>query len=136
MAEETTYRSCFVCGQDNPIGLHLNYEYTDGEARAHLEIDPVYAGYPGVVHGGIVTALLDEIMVKTIENLGIWAVTANIEVRFRHPVPVKTPLQLTGRLTKGKTKMFRTEGILASEDGAILAEASAVFVKNPGLSSQ
>ncbi|MHB1652838.1 MAG: PaaI family thioesterase [Desulfitobacteriaceae bacterium] len=129
--EENTYRLCFVCGPENPIGLHLTYNYSDGEAKAIIVVDEVFAGYPGVAHGGIVTALLDEIMVKTIENLGIWAVTASMEVRFRHPTPVNVPLYLSGGLTKGKSKMFRTEGKLALEDGTILAEASAIFVKNP-----
>lgn len=131
--EETAYRHCFVCGMDNPIGLHLTYEFDNEEARAKITIDDVYGGYPGVVHGGIVTALLDEIMAKTIENLGIWAVTAKLEVHFRRPTPVNTPLVLTGKMVKGKTRLFRTEARLTLEDGTPLAEATAVFAKNPEL---
>lgn len=131
--EEKAYRQCFVCGQENPIGLHLTYEFDDREARAVIALDDDYGGYPGVVHGGIVTALLDEIMAKTVENLGIWAVTASIEVHFRRATPVHTPLILTGKLVKGKTRMFRTEAKLTLEDGTTLAEATAVFVKNPEL---
>lgn len=134
--EENTYRLCFACGQENPIGLHLKYDYIDGEAKAQIILPDNFAGYPGVVHGGIVSTLLDEIMAKTIENLGVWAVTANLEVRFRQLTPVNIPLFLTGKLTKGKSRMFRTEAVLSLEDGTVLAEANAIFVKNPELDSQ
>lgn len=133
--EEQEYKHCFVCGQENPIGLHLTYEFDNQEARAVIALDEVYGGYPGVAHGGIVTALLDEIMAKTVENLGIWAVTASLEVHFRRPTPVNTPLVLSGKLVKGKTRMFRTEASLTLEDGTPLAEAAAVFVKNPELAA-
>ncbi|CAA7600697.1 Thioesterase superfamily [Acididesulfobacillus acetoxydans] len=129
--EENTYRLCFVCGMDNPRGLRVSYRHKDGETSAKVIIEDAFAGYPGIVHGGIVTTLLDETMAKTIEHLGIWAVTASIEVSFRCPTPVNTPLVLLGRRVKGETRLFRTEATLCLEDGTVLAEARAVFVKSP-----
>ncbi|KLU60197.1 thioesterase superfamily protein [Peptococcaceae bacterium CEB3] len=129
--EESTYRLCFVCGMDNHGGLRVRYTYANEEASAKVIIEDTFAGYPGVVHGGIVTTLLDETMAKTIEHLGIWAVTASMEVRFRHPTPVNTPLLLLGRRVKGETRLFRTEATLSLEDGTVLAEANGVFVKSP-----
>jgi len=124
-----TYQSCFVCGQKNPVGLHLPYYY-DGEiAKAELVIGEGYAGYPGIVHGGIVTALLDEIMEKAIEGLKMWAVTANLNVNFRQPTPTNEMLHLTGWITKSGSRIFRTAAQITLEDGKILAEAEGIFVK-------
>lgn len=124
-----TYQACFVCGKDNPVGLQLPYYYDGEMARAELVIGDRYAGYPGIVHGGIVTALLDEIMEKAIEGLKIWAVTANLNVSFRQPTPTNEVLQLTGWITKPGSRVFRTAAKITLVDGKILAEAEGVFVK-------
>lgn len=124
-----TYQGCFMCGQDNHIGLHLRHYYEGEVARAELTIGDNYAGYPGIVHGGIVSALLDEIMEKAVERLQIWAVTANLNVRFRNPAPTNTPLYLSGWIIKEGSKIFKTEGKLILGDGLVVAEAEGVFVK-------
>ena len=123
------YNECFVCGAKNPYGLHLQCRYEDGVALAEVKIPGQYAGYPGVVHGGIVTALLDEIMAKAIEQTGVWSVTANLEVRFRNPVPTESMLYLRGEIAKGGGKIFRTKGSVSLEDGTVAAEATGVFVR-------
>ena len=53
---------CFACGPKNPIGLHLEFQLADGKFRAHKALASEYQGYSGIVHGGIVTTLLDEAM--------------------------------------------------------------------------
>jgi acyl-coenzyme A thioesterase PaaI-like protein len=63
MEKQPNSRMCFVCGIDNPIGLHLAF-YTDDEGRciAHFRPKPAHQGYPGQLHGGVISSLLDEAM--------------------------------------------------------------------------
>ena len=74
---------CFACDWNNPAGLGIRF-YTDGQG-AYGEYIPteVYQGYKGIVHGGILAALLDEVMAKALAAHGIDGVTAKLEVRFR-----------------------------------------------------
>lgn len=127
--EEYTYDQCFVCGVGNPYGLKLTFRYDDGASLAETRIPAHFAGYPGVVHGGIVSALLDEIMAKAIEHTGVWSMTANLEVRFRNPAPTEQLLLLRGEIVKGGGKIFRTKGTITLEDGTVAAEATGVFVR-------
>lgn len=126
---EYTYDQCFVCGANNPYGLKLTFRFDDGAALADTMIPSHFAGYPGVVHGGIVSALLDEIMAKAIEHTGVWSMTANLEVRFRKPTPTGKLLRLRGEIVKGGGKIFRTKGTITLEDGTVAAEATGVFVR-------
>ncbi|WP_206808586.1 PaaI family thioesterase [Paradesulfitobacterium ferrireducens] len=131
--EEYTYDECFVCGVNNPYGLKLTFRYENGAALAETMIPAHFAGYPGVVHGGIVSALLDEIMAKAIEQTGVWSMTANLEVRFRKPTPTGTGLSLRGEIVKGGGKIFRTKATITLEDGTVAAEATGVFVRRDNL---
>jgi len=128
----SAYSGCFVCGQDNPLGLHLDARSENGQAQAKLTVRESFAGYPGIVHGGVTTALLDEIMVKAIEGLGSAVVTASLEVKFRQTVPTGVELLLQARVLKQGERIFRAAGELYLPDGTLAAEASGTFVKAPG----
>ena len=83
---------CFGCGKHNPNGLHLELEVSEGRAAARFTGERIHQGYDETLHGGVVTALLDETMGWAIFQSGIWAVTARIAVTFRKPVRVGEPL--------------------------------------------
>ena len=77
-------RGCFVCGRENPMGLAARWTNHPecGEVRATVEIPEHFNGYPGTVHGGILSALLDEAAVRTalldggfVSSASAWAVT-------------------------------------------------------------
>ena len=79
--------SCFACGPDNPRGLHLVFEKTaDGAMTAEWIPEPEMEGYQGIVHGGLVSTVLDEAMAKVVDASGAKALTAELRVRFRQQV--------------------------------------------------
>lgn len=123
-----TYDKCFVCGMANPIGLKLSFSYDEaGHASAKCNLSEAYEGYPGVIHGGIISTLLDEVMAKAVLKSGNVAFTANLTMRFRHPVPSDTSLHLEGWIVENKSRTIKTAASIS--DGSIVyAEAEAIFV--------
>ncbi|MDD4276563.1 MAG: PaaI family thioesterase [Candidatus Cloacimonetes bacterium] len=127
MAEEK-YDRCFVCGKANPIGLKIDFSYDEsGAAYATLAVDEVFEGYPGVVHGGILSTLLDEVMAKAIIQSGKIAVTAKLSISYRKALTSGQRVQIKGWITKAKTRIISTAASISDESG-IYAEAEAVFV--------
>jgi acyl-coenzyme A thioesterase PaaI-like protein len=127
-------RHCFVCGLENPFGLQLKfYESAPGEVTAEYTAPDHYQGYPGVVHGGIVAAMLDEVTGRA--HMGgdppRFMYTARLEIRYRKNVPVGQPLRLVGRAGKSKRRSAVSTGTIYDGDGNILAEADALMVDVP-----
>lgn len=122
---------CFACGTDNPIGLKLAFIRGTNlnEVWAQFTPDSVHQGYPGIMHGGLVTTLLDEAMAKVINFRGLTAVTATLEVKFRNPVPIGAPLKITGELVDEKARRCSIQARVEDESGKVLAEATSVFIK-------
>src|SRR5688500_10191072 len=91
-------RWCYACGDLNPIGFHLHFGMEDDWAVAPFVATQEHQGYPGFVHGGVVSTLLDEAMGWATYGRGIWAITARMETRFRAIVPIDVPLEVRGRI--------------------------------------
>lgn len=125
---------CFVCGRKNPRGLYMKF-YDNGrnEVMAHHTIPAVYQGYPGVVHGGIVAAVLDEAVgrVALIGNHHHFMFSLKLEVKYRHPVPTETPLQIIGRVIKLRGRLGQAEGHILLPDGTLAAEATMTLADVP-----
>jgi len=122
---------CFACGRANPIGLHLEYDVARGRAETRFVPRREHTGYDGLVHGGIVTALLDETMGWAIFHQGVWGVTARITVTFRQPVNVGDELVVGGTVTKETRRAIETHGEVRDAASALLAESDATFLVMP-----
>ncbi len=119
---------CFACGPNNPYGLKLKIDVKpDGESYVEFVPRREYEGYPGIMHGGITSTILDEIMVYACKSYGVDVVTAKIEVRFLKPVPIGKKLIAKGKVVEKKGKAYITEGKIEGEDLNILAKAKATF---------
>lgn len=132
-------RHCFVCGLENPVGLRLAFYSTGpGEATCDYVAPEHYQGYPGVVHGGIVASMLDEIVGRAAMEAGPdrFMMTARLEVRYRQPVPIGVPLRLVGRLISRRARAASAAGQILLPDGTIGAEAEALLVDVPDMPSQ
>jgi uncharacterized protein (TIGR00369 family) len=132
MQKQPNSRMCFVCGMQNPIGLKaFFYQDEEGRVVAHFTGKEEHQGYPGVMHGGIVTALLDEVIGRVAIAYDLWAVTAKLEVRFRRPVPLGQPLTLVGEMTRLRSRTLEAHGEIRLEDGTVAAEAEGVYIRLP-----
>ncbi len=134
MNQQYNSASCFACGLENLSGLRLRF-YDNGKDQvfSRFTIDPQHAGYPGMAHGGIVAAILDEVGGRTvmIENPNRFFVTAHMDVRFRQPVPVGVPLDATGWLCKRRASRTRAHAEIFTNQQGILAEADILYTDLP-----
>jgi len=121
-------RRCFACGPDNELGLRLHFEYGENSARCRVTIPAHMSGWTGMLHGGIVAVLLDEVMAHASIAAGVRAVTAKLEIRFRKPAPTGAPLVAEGTVQRRRGKVFDGEAILSDGAGTIFAEGRSRFV--------
>ena len=128
-------RHCFVCGLENPIGLKLHiYQTEPGVIETTYTAPDHFQGYPGVLHGGIVAAILDEISGRA--HMGNpseprFMFTGKIEVKYRKNVPVGKPLKIIGKAGKVRSKMAEGWAGIYDEEGMLLAEANTLLIDVP-----
>ena len=134
-AKQPNSRHCFVCGVENPIGLHLKfYETAPGEVTADLNLPNIYQGYPGIVHGGVIAAMLDEAAGRA--HMGPvdaprFMFTARLDIRYRKNVPVGQPLRLVGRAGPTKSRTAEASSGIYNLEGTLLADADVLLVNVP-----
>jgi uncharacterized protein (TIGR00369 family) len=126
---------CLVCGLKNDFGLHTSfYELENEELLAVFNPKEVHQSYPGRMHGGITSTILDETMGRAImiKSQGdIWGVTVELSIRFKKPVPLDHKLRVIGRITKDSSRFFEGTGELLLNDGTIAAEGHGKYLKVP-----
>ena len=123
---------CFGCGQLNPYGLRLHFYLNEDGNGVSAPWTPAreHEGFTGIAHGGIITTVLDEVMGWALHHRDIWAVTGRLSVSFRKPVEIGIPTIASARIDADRgRKLDLAAWIRRESDGALLAEASALFVR-------
>ncbi|MBE5735582.1 MAG: PaaI family thioesterase [Clostridiales bacterium] len=126
--------NCIICGMDNNLGVKAPfYEMEDGSVYTIFRFKPEHQSYPGRVHGGLITAMLDELAgrVLWVVEPETYAVTTSLEVRFRKPVPYDVELKGVGVLTKNTSRAFEADGKIYNMEGELLASAVMKYMKLP-----
>lgn len=121
---------CFVCGHDNAGGLRLDFCFSAGGQSAETTFVPgeTYQGWQGIVHGGILMTVLDEVMAKAAVHAGYRVVTGEITVKLKKPAKIGEPLHCRGAVDSVKKRIVYARASAAREDGAVIAEATAKLV--------
>jgi uncharacterized protein (TIGR00369 family) len=122
---------CFACGPLNGRGLRLDIQHDGAVTYAAFVPDEDWQGVAGVVHGGLVATVLDEVMAWELYGHDDFAVTARLAVTYRQPVPIGEPLRATAQLVEARRRARRVRAELRDRAGTVLAQAEALFMAVP-----
>ncbi len=130
--DTTDYQRCFACGQLNPYGLKMVFRFEDNTIVSDFRPGEEYQGFPGVIHGGITAAVLDEALNRTsmLTNQPTWTMTGRLEVRYRRYVPYGPLLRVRASLDTQRGRMVQASGklTLADDESVVFAEGQGTFM--------
>lgn len=126
---------CFICGLKNSSGLKASFFETEGnELIATFMPTEEHQSYPGRLHGGIASAILDETIGRAIINGNaeqIWGITVELSVEFKKPIPLNKVVKVIGRITNQNSRFFEGTGEIVLESGEIAVTAKGRYMKAP-----
>jgi uncharacterized protein (TIGR00369 family) len=122
--------NCFVCGQDNPEGMRLNFILDEARQTfvCNFRLDKRYTGPPGHCHGGIIACILDDAMGKVNKLHHVIALTREMTVEYLKPVPLHQPLRVEGREIEVRGSKHMNAAEILNEDGEVLARSRGIFI--------
>ena len=130
--DQTDYGLCLACGPRNPYGLKLHFERDGDRIVSRFTALEEYQGFPGYLHGGIITALLDEVMSRvSIVNQNRWSMTAGIDVHFRKPVFIGQEVTAVAEHLESNRRVVTAQAELVLPDGTVAAKATGRFFHVP-----
>ncbi|MDO8617246.1 MAG: PaaI family thioesterase [Dehalococcoidia bacterium] len=129
--EDSPRHWCYGCGDRNPEGLHIQFEVEGGRVTGRFTARQAHQGYPGLAHGGIAAAVLDEAMGWAMYAAGAWAMTARMEVKYRRPLPLGRPLTVTAEVLRERGRRLEAQAAIHTASGRLLAEAQGLFLRVP-----
>lgn len=134
MIKQPNSEMCFVCGRKNPIGLYMCFHDNEhDEVVSEYTVPERYQGYPGIVHGGVLAAMLDEVVarVSMIGDPHHFMMSVKLAILYRHPVPVETPLRVLGKIVRLRGRLGKAEGKIFLPDGTLACEAEMTLADIP-----
>ena len=117
--------NCFACGGSNPIGMRLQIELGDGVARTEWTPGDDFVGWEDKVHGGLLATLLDEVMAWAPASHDSWAVTAEMNIRYRSPANPGERLTAVGTVTDKRRRIYRVHGEVHGAVRSFLSDLDA-----------
>lgn len=125
---------CIVCGTKNELGLKASfYELENGEVAAVFKSLEEHQSYPGRLHGGVASAILDETIGRAImiKDENVWGVTVELSLKYKKPVPLNEELRVIGRITKDSSRLFEGTGEILLSNGDVAVSAYGKYIKMP-----
>ncbi|ACV64623.1 thioesterase superfamily protein [Desulfofarcimen acetoxidans DSM 771] len=129
MSVELRDSMCFGCSPQNPIGLKLKFIHDGDICRSYFTGSREHEGWPGIMHGGLLTTLLDEVMAQWLYERDIMAMTVEINVKFSKPVPIGQQFAVEGKQESKKGRLIVLEGQVLLSDGTVATKATAKFIQ-------
>lgn len=129
--QKLTGYSCFACGTENPIGLNMRFFREDNRICSQIILDRNYEGWENIVHGGIVSTMLDEIMSWAIMYFKkVFIMTRTMEIKYVRPVLINVPLKVCGEmLDDSSPPKIHARGEIRDEEGRLLVRSKGEFVE-------
>ena len=127
-------KMCIICGLDNEYGLRAPfYSMEDGSVMTLFKYREQHQSYPGRVHGGLITAMLDEMGLRALWAKELseqnFAVTVSLDTKFRKPVPYGVELVGRGEVVKVNSHFFTVAASISDKDGTLLANGTVNYIK-------
>ena len=127
--------NCFVCGPENPVGLRVDFRMDGPLCRGEFTPGGDHVGYDGMIHGGILYSLLDDVMANWFFLQGGRGHTGRCEIRYRDALPVGVTVRLEAQLVRQKGRLLVLAGKASREDtGAVVAETQGSFMMSDPIS--
>lgn len=120
---------CFACGRQNPIGLKLDFFVDNEDYITVFTPREEHQGYPGIMHGGLIATILDEVTARYVWAKGMIAFTASLDVRYKKGIPIGKPVTFKSRLIKKRGRFYQMEAKAILETGVVAAEATAKIME-------
>jgi uncharacterized protein (TIGR00369 family) len=134
LRKQENSKMCLICGLKNPAGMQASFfDIETGECVAFFTARDEHQSYPGRVHGGMITAMLDETIGRAVMSRGadFWAVTLEFTTRYRKPVPIGVELKAVGRVVGEEGRVFSGTGEIRLPDGEVAATGEGKYLKLP-----
>ena len=120
---------CFVCGPKNPIGLKLKFHFNGKTIKTEFISKKEHQGYLNIVHGGIISTLLDEAMVKLALAMDIPVVTAQMDIRLRKPLNIGEKIIVEAEILNNTTKLLEAYAKAITMNNVLIADAKGKLIK-------
>jgi acyl-coenzyme A thioesterase PaaI-like protein len=119
---------CYGCGIENEHGLHMEFR-SEGD-RTVCDFTPIdfHQGYPGRMHGGIVSTMIDEAMGWAVYHSKKWGTTARLAIRYRRPVQLDSRLRVEAWITNERHRLIELRAEVRDESGALLADSEGTYM--------
>lgn len=130
--KQNNSNDCIVCGLNTEASLKAEfYELENNSIVALCTPKNHHQSYPDRMHGGMICALLDEVMGRgiQIDNPNAWGVTGSIDIKYKKAVPLNKQIKCVGKITSNRARIFEGEGFIEDEEGNILATGKALYFK-------
>lgn len=124
-------QGCLVCGRANLHGLQAVFRINEEGAWSEVCPPRHLQGFDGTLHGGVIAAILDDAMWYTAHAKGFFTMTAELLVRYKHPVPTGQPIRVQGRLDSHRGRLIELSARLTDSNGTVLAEGRGKFLCVP-----
>lgn len=131
MVKQPGSKMCFVCGSDNPAGLHLDFWMDDEQVWTEFTPGQEHQGWPGVLHGGLAATVLDETMGRAAALRDQWMISAKIAFTYRKPVPLGQPLRVVARIDRLQGGRMMASGEILLPDGTVAVEGHGLYLRLP-----
>ena len=129
--EDSPRHWCYGCGDRNPEGLQIVFKVDGTRVSGRFQARETHRGWPGLAHGGIAAAALDEAMGWATWAAGALSMTARMEVKYRRPLPLGEDLIVSAEVTRNRGKRLEVDAEIRTLSGEMLAHASGLFLRVP-----
>lgn len=127
-------KMCIVCGMKNELGLKAKfYELENKDLVATFTPIEEHQSYPGRLHGGIASAILDETIGRAMlmNDSETWGVTVELNLKYRKPIPLNEELKVVGRITTDRRRIFEGTGEIILANGEVAVTGYGKYIKMP-----